>query len=270
MYSESKQKRTSDSGMKRKSIRLQIDLPIQDSDSDFEETLGATPANKIHLKISIDKSSSKKSLNFAGSSTKRQKKILDKSTSGYSSSGTGSLTNSLHEYSYLSEIEHNGTLDENCFAADISGLKRKRDFDSTENVYDRLVHSCGKIRTQRSMKIQKKNESILSVYECVSENSCDPDDNIYEEISNFVEQIPKIKSPKSHVYENSKFGENNYYNEDFLPEKQIKRSFKREYTVNEIFDNLKNFKKQAKEQELLTNKNSKMYENNQVSKPIYV
>lgn len=275
MFSANKQKKNSDSVMKRKSIRLQIDLPIQDSDSDFEDIVNVTPMNKIHLKISIDKSSSKKSLKFAESSGKRQKSFLDKSTSGYSSSGTASLTNSLDEYSYLSEIEHNVTLDEKFFSSDFSFLKRKRDFDSTENIYDRLIHTAGKIKTKKSNKLQRKNDSILSSYDYISENSCDPDDNIYEEMSSFVEKISNLKTNKknpAHTYENLNLGNKDYYNTNYFEEKQNKTSFKREYTVNEIFDNLKKFKKQAKEQELLTNqvKNSKIYENNQVSKPIYV
>lgn len=275
MFSEKKPV-ISDSTMKRKSIRFQIELPIQDSDSDFEEMVNLTPVNKIHLKISIDKSSSKKSLNFGESGRKKQKYFLDKSTSGYSSSGTSSLTNSINEYSYLSEIEHNVTVEENFYMKEISGLKRKRDFNSNENIYNRLIHSSGKQKStmRKSAKIQRKNESIISVSDCISENSCDPDDNIYEEISDFSTKCPDTKCAKilSHQYENCNFSQNCYDNSDFCKNKLSKRSFKREYTVNEIFENLKQFKRQAKEQELLTQKikNSQLYENNQVSKSIYV
>ncbi|CAF0702837.1 unnamed protein product [Brachionus calyciflorus] len=278
MSFENKLKRKSDKGIKRKSIQLKIDLPLDDSDSDFEQNINCTP--RIHLKISIDRNSAKKLHSAQSNRVRKQINFSDKSTSGYSSSSaSSSLIESINEYSYLNDFEENLIFEDLCST---STLKRKRDSNSNENIYDKLIHSNGKISKNRPSITRSTLSPKISKYEFLNENSCESDENIYEEISNFIESNPKAKkflSPKKfHNYENLKDAKTSLYYNDTgvisLEDNSKKFTYKREYTVNEIFDNLKKFKKQAKEQEILSNSTKKsnkvMYENNTIYKPIYV
>ena len=209
---------------RKASIRLKIEVPIisdeeEENDDLYEERLSRSSDRKrtpsIHLHISVNRRSMSGKRNRSesiGSSVKRP------SSSGYSSENSSSLWSSCVSSlsSDQSESEFKTSQDsslvsmkKNSQIYDRVKKFREESWNSEEKIYDRLSYS-GKARNSVASSIS----SVKSVHH-----------GIYEEIM---------------VYESL----NSCGNQS---SKEIRNRFKREYTVNEIFQNLKSFKEAARE-----------------------
>lgn len=220
----------------QQSIRLQIDLPFDsmeqqepmddyldlNDEQSFSGKLSSvsngnqTPTT-IHLRINIERS---------GGVRKRPTTLAAKCgsvTSGYSSS------------SDLDEIDYERLNDRAFCHSDQSFASSC----AAENLYDKLNYPSTAYKTRL---VEKRPSTSRSAPTYV--NELHESDNIYEEISSFLELNGKQSN------------RNNYQNlNNYSTTTTNKRVSKREYTINEIFDNLKKFKKQAKEQEHEVNTN---------------
>jgi hypothetical protein len=156
--------------------------------------------------------------------------------------------------------------------------------DETENLYDKLSHSSHHNQKRRySISSDEENNTIYSNVTSTASNYMrikpqsyptkkESDNHIYEDITNFKmgKQVAKSNIKDSSIYENmsemctttaksssiKRFTSKNRsinLNESYVNESNEHSSkkyiYKREYTVNEIFQNVKKFKEQAIKQE---------------------
>lgn len=189
----------SSSASKPKSIRLQIDLPVDD---DHDEAVNRTPRNNIiHLHINIDQ---KGRLSTRGGSRTNAKftGVGDTTTSGYSSSSGLSSSSSTHSLNSTSSSIGEVTPLPADSSVNCSDLVADRAFslypkpmpETTKlqpNFYDRLsyvpatqqVTNKPNLRIDSNEKVDKEKAEINNF------------DNIYEEISSFLES-------NGHIYVN--------------------------------------------------------------------
>lgn len=249
---------------RRQSIKLQIELPIRESNENFKLRKSSTFCDTkqteleinddsdddqynptIRLQISFDTNSRKQPKRINSNSAKKQTDKASLVTSGYSSSlcsSNSSMINYVHDLKdksfYLDET--------NQFQAHIN------DKYSEENIYDKLNYN---VSSYKRRSLASTNSSMSSNSSSVNSSFTrinKPDHKVYyEEISNFsqLEQKPRIyenemiKPAVSIVKKTQPVITN--------PIRQTLTNYRREYTVNEIFQNLKSFKHEAQQQEEL-------------------
>lgn len=136
----------------------------------------------------------------------------------------------------------------------------------TANLYDKLDHATTKRRYSLSSdstatgpsSLSSSSSSLASVVvaqQLSNANSFNDTENIYEDISNFCAKDIHDRSPTKHeMYGKlAEFASENKQMDVSVntTSRTTRSSFKREYTVNEIFQNLKSFKEQATHMEKL-------------------
>lgn len=210
------------------SIKFEIELPINmDGASDYEytsdyDTDRQNDERTICFKIKMNQCTPRVSQR-----TERPVSI----SSGIASSGYSSSVSSASSIQGLDQFE---TSNKTFFQSN-----QKNALFCTENVYDRLNYNTSKRRSSLA-SMTSSSESSNQTSEC----------DIYEEIGNFsqIEAAKPLfatpKPTKPHFYCNEKM--------ETAPQKTPKSSIykRREYTVNEIFQNAKSFQDEATKQEI--------------------
>jgi len=263
-----KQQHQKTAAPKRQSIKLQIELPFanesnssytnfhknlkihkcskvcntpgylieNESDSDgFNDEQEADINPTIRLQISFDtvRSRSDKKNSVQAKPTTTASSIA---TSGYSSSSSSSSS----MINYIHDVQ------EKSFG--LNELASHR-YVSEENIYDKLSFNSNtqSYKSMASLTNSSFNTSSSTISSAASITNPRYDPQIlYEEISNFS-QLKQI----SNTYENEMVKQN-LQNHQQQAKQYIKNNkYKREYTVNEIFQNLKAFKQEAIQQEKL-------------------
>lgn len=210
----------------RKSIRLEIDLPIDltCTDASLVEETSEDFVHTIRLKISIDKHSKKSQLNES---------FGDSSSSGYSSSGSsiyGSSSNAILSKTFsLSNLQTNQSYDS------FKYVSKPLDKQENENVYDKLSNNFNRnLKYSSSLSSKLVKQRSLQSFSSNAKLPRYEEENIYEDLTSFLEP----KEPYS------------------KPSNPRRVNLKREYTVNEIFDNLEYFEQEALEQEILNSQDN--------------
>jgi len=244
----------SSSNHKRQSIKLQIELPYMENSNDNikmkksstftessfnneseEEEEDLNENQTIRLQISFDSRP-----RFTPRKVNINKQQLQHTAKKQCSSGYSSSTSSMVNYVCANNQEKSFYLADN-----VSNNYNSERF-SNENIYDKLNYN---VSTSTKRKSMASVDSSMSSCSAASSSSSSSNSSFastskpkvyYEEISNFSQ----LHESKQRTYEN-----------DLIkPAPQVKSQvYKREYTVNEIFQNLESFKIEAKQQEKLNN-----------------
>lgn len=291
----------SDRKKMRQSIRLQIDLPIRshgddqyDYTSEHEQDMDE-PINKICLQISFDTVNGKRNTSrhtilaptpkktavvttSSGKSALKVKTSSSSSTSGYSSSSSCTSINSNDFYDYRQSDQAFLYQNDDSRANSMNSLFCN---DETENnIYDKLNYNS---KRRFSLSSTSSSASYTSTFH-EHPFSHTEEENIYEEISNFFETSNKqlidsyTSSKNKCSYESlntcvssstSSIKRINTNREQLNTPKVVNTKStafrRREYTVNEIFQNLNNFKEDAIKNE---SKITKSVSNNPSSKSV--
>jgi hypothetical protein len=244
----------SSSNHKRQSIKLQIELPYMENSNDnikmkksstftessfnneSEEEEDLNENQTIRLQISFDSRP-----RFTPRKVNTNKQQLQHTAKKQCSSGYSSSTSSMVNYICANNQEKSFYLANN----DSTNNYNSERF-SNENIYDKLNYNVSTSIKRKSMASVDSSMSSCSAASSSSSNSSFASTSkpkvYYEEISNFSQ----LHESKQRTYEN-----------DLIkppPAPQVKSQvYKREYTVNEIFQNLELFKIEAKQQEKLNN-----------------
>lgn len=214
---------------------IQIKQPRQTNSTNFNDSGNQT----ICFKISIDNNMG----SHRKSSSVRSVEKAFSISSGVASSGySSSMSTSSHSLQYMDNESNNNAFCSNYSLNSYSSKPQTPQAVTSykqENIYDKLSYN----------NINKRRYSLASVSSSSAESNQSESD-IYEEITNFthgeIQQkhvIPMVNTPKVHTY----------CNEQIQKPKVAKTASlfraRKDYTVNEIFQNVKCFKEEASKQE---------------------
>lgn len=226
-------KRTLNTKNRKQSIKFEIELPMNmDATSDYEYTSDydndrQNDEQTICFKISMNQCAV----------TPRTARTTGRPISISSATASSGYSSSISSASSIQGLDQFETSNNKAFSLS----NQKNGLFCNENVYDRLNYKT-------SAKRRSSLASMTSSYESSNQSSeCE----IYEEIGNFSQVEVKHlfatpKPVKQHVYCNERI--------ETAPKTPKSNIYKRrEYTVNEIFQNAQTFQEEATKQEFNVN-----------------